>query len=107
MNLQNTTFITPCTPARCEEWLFLTTPLGSGAQSASKCRGILSPEERARQGSGNPKSEIRNNAEKPNAESGETNSPSPYPPRRRGRGRGGEIRNPKPETRNKSRYRSE
>src|ERR1035441_2033380 len=43
MNLQNTTFITHCTPACCEEWLFLTTPLGSGAQSASKCRGILSP----------------------------------------------------------------
>jgi predicted aldo/keto reductase-like oxidoreductase len=42
MNLQNTTFVTPCTAARCKEWLFLTTSLGSGAQSASKCRGILS-----------------------------------------------------------------
>ena len=40
MNLQNSTFVTPCTKACCEEWLFLTTWLGSGAQSASKCRGI-------------------------------------------------------------------
>ena len=42
MNLQNSTFVTPCTKACCEEWLFLTTWLGSGAQSASKCRGVLS-----------------------------------------------------------------
>ena len=48
MNLQNTTFVTQCTPACCEEWLFLTTSSGSGAQSASKCRGILSLRERVR-----------------------------------------------------------
>jgi hypothetical protein len=42
MNLQNPTFATHCTTACCEEWLFLTTLLGSGAQSASNCRGVLS-----------------------------------------------------------------
>ncbi len=43
MNLPNSTFAMPCTTACCEEWLFPTTSSSSGAQSASKCRGILSP----------------------------------------------------------------
>jgi hypothetical protein len=34
---------THCTTAGCKEWLFLTAgTTGSGAQGASKCRGILS-----------------------------------------------------------------
>ncbi len=48
MNLPNSTFAMPCTTACCEEWLFPTTSSSSGAQSASKCRGILSPSEEER-----------------------------------------------------------